>query len=138
MKKEEIVKQLEATKALSSQVDIDKVIALINQIEPEIKPGIPFSLAQEIIDSIHRGINRNSDGLVDKDSAEFELSHDNRIELYRVDVYTDDIMEYVKDAIDPHVMLEEEEEDDLYDKLEKEEEAEDDDTVRIRLSDINE
>ena len=32
MKKEELVKQLEAAKALSSQVDIDKVIVLINQM----------------------------------------------------------------------------------------------------------
>jgi len=126
MKKEEIVKQLEATKALSSQVDIDKVIALINQIEPEVKPGIPFSLAQEIIENFSRGINRNSDGLVDKGSAEFIICYGNTLELDRVDIYVDDIIDYVKDAIDPHVILE------------KEEEAEDDNTVRIRLSDINE
>ena len=37
MKKFELVAQLEAAKALSSQVDIDKVIALINGIEPEVK-----------------------------------------------------------------------------------------------------
>jgi hypothetical protein len=126
MKKEEIVKQLEATKVLSSQVDIDKVIALINQIEPEIKPGIPFSLAQEIIENFSRGINRNSDGLVDKGSAEFIICYGNTLELDRVDIYVDDIIDYVKDAIDPHVILEEEEE------------VEDDDTVRVRLSDINE
>ena len=126
MKKEEIVKQLEATKALSSQVDIDKVIALINQIEPEVKPGIPFSLAQEIIENFSRGINRNSDGLVDKGSAEFEINYGNTVELDRVDIYVDDIIDYVKDAIDPHVILEEEEE------------VEDDNTVRIRLSDVNE
>ena len=126
MKKEEIVKQLEATKVLSSQVDIDKVIALINQIEPEVKPGIPFSLAQEIIENFSRGINRNSDGLVDKDSAEFIICYGNTVELDRVDIYVDDIIDYVKDAIDPHVILEEEEE------------VEDDNTVRIRLSDINE
>ena len=125
MKKEEIVKQLEATKALSSQVDIDKVIALINQIEPEVKPGIPFSLAQEIIENFSRGINRNSDGLVNKDTAEFEINYGNTVELDRVDIYVDDIIDYVKDAIDPHVILEEEE-------------VEDDNTVRIRLSDINE
>jgi hypothetical protein len=126
MKKEEIVKQLEATKVLSSQVDIDKVIALINQIEPEVKPGIPFSLAQEIIENFSRGINRNSDGLVDKGSAEFIICYGNTLELDRVDIYVDDIIDYVKDAIDPHVILEEEEE------------VEDDNTVRIRLSDINE
>jgi hypothetical protein len=37
MKKENLIEQLNAAKALSSTVDIDKVIELINQIIPETK-----------------------------------------------------------------------------------------------------
>ena len=54
MKKEELVAQLEAAKTLSSQVDIDKVITLIEQITPEVKVGITQELAEEIADKIER------------------------------------------------------------------------------------
>jgi acyl-CoA reductase-like NAD-dependent aldehyde dehydrogenase len=108
MKKEEIVKQLEATKALSSQVDIDKVIALINQIEPETKSGLTFEDTQNILDKIERALDRNSDHLVDKGSAEFEINYGNTVELDRVDVDINEIMDHVKDAIDEFVILEEE------------------------------
>ena len=125
MKKEEIVKQLEATKVLSSQVDIDKVIALINQIEPETKSGLSFEDTQNILDKIERALDRNSDHLVNKDTAEFEINYGNTVELDRVDVDINEIMDHVKDAIDEFVITEEEE-------------VEDDNTVRIRLSDVNE
>jgi acyl-CoA reductase-like NAD-dependent aldehyde dehydrogenase len=125
MKKEEIVKQLEATKVLSSQVDIDKVIALINQIEPETKSGLSFEDTQNILDRIERALDRNSDHLVNKDTAEFEINYGNTVELDRVDVDINEIMDHVKDAIDEFVITEEEE-------------VEDDNTVRIRLSDVNE
>jgi hypothetical protein len=112
MKKEEIVKQLEATKVLSSQVDIDKVIALINQIEPEQKSGISFEDAQIIVDKIERSLDRNSEYLVNKDSAEFNIGYGNQLELESVDLDIDSIMEHVKDAIDEFVVLEDDEEDD--------------------------
>ena len=126
MKKEEIVKQLEATKALSSQVDIDKVIALINQIEPETKSGLTFEDTQNILDKIERALDRNSDHLVNKDTAEFEINYGNTVELDRVDVDINEIMDHVKDAIDEFVIIEEDEE--IEDN---------DDTERILLSDIN-
>jgi acyl-CoA reductase-like NAD-dependent aldehyde dehydrogenase len=126
MKKEEIVKQLEATKALSSQVDIDKVIALINQIEPETKSGLTFEDTQNILDKIERALDRNSDHLVNKDTAEFEINYGNTVELDRVDVDINEIMDHVKDAIDEFVIIEEDKE------IE-----DDDDTERILLSDIN-
>jgi DNA-binding transcriptional ArsR family regulator len=103
MKKEEIVKQLEATKALSSQVDIDKVIALIEQIESEAKIGITQALADEVANRIERALDHNCDDLVDLDSAEFELTYDNRIELSRVDINVRDIMEHITSIVDEYV-----------------------------------
>jgi hypothetical protein len=109
MKKEEIVKQLEEAKTLTSQVDIDKVIALINQIEPETKSGLTYEDTQNILDKIERALDRNSDHLVDKGSAEFEINYGNTVELDRVDVDINEIMDHVKDAIDEFVIVEEEE-----------------------------
>ena len=111
MKKEEIVKQLEEAKTLTSQVDIDKVIALINQIEPEKQSGISFEAAQNILDKIERALDRNSDHLVNKDTAEFEIGYGNTLELDRVDVDINEIMDHVKDAIDEFVIVEEDEDD---------------------------
>jgi acyl-CoA reductase-like NAD-dependent aldehyde dehydrogenase len=107
MKKEEIVKQLEEAKTLTSQVDIDKVIALINQIEPETKSGLTFEDTQNILDKIERALDRNSDHLVNKDTAEFEINYGNTVELDRVDVDINEIMDHVKDAIDEFVIIEE-------------------------------
>jgi hypothetical protein len=136
MKKEEVVKQLETARALSSQVDIDKVIALINQIEPEKQSGILFDDAQNILDKIERALDYAGDDLVNKDSAEFVINYGNTLELDRIDINIDDIMECVKDAIDEFVVIEED--DDIV-ELEKGDvmEDDDDDTERILLSDIN-
>jgi hypothetical protein len=135
MKKEEVVKQLETARALSSQVDIDKVIALINQIEPEKQSGILFDDAQNILDKIERALDYAGDDLVNKDSAEFNICYGNTLELDRIDINIDDIMEHIKDAIDEFVIVEED--DDIV-ELEKGDVMEDDDdTERILLSDIN-
>jgi hypothetical protein len=100
MKKEELVKQLEAAKSLSSQVDIDKVVELIKQLET---PLFTQELADEIANKIELCLDNNSDGLVDLDSAEFELNYDNRIELNRVDVSVSEIMEHVVAVMDDFV-----------------------------------
>jgi hypothetical protein len=107
MKREEVVKQLETARALSSQVDIDKVIALINQIEPEKQSGISFDDAQNILDKIERALDYAGDDIVNKDSAEFIINYGNTLELDRIDINIDDIMECVKDAIDEFVIVEE-------------------------------
>jgi hypothetical protein len=103
MKKVELIKQLEAAKTLSSQVDIDKVIALIEQIESEAKIGITQALADEVANRIERALDHNCDDLVDLDSAEFELTYDNRIELSRVDINVRDIMEHITSIVDEYV-----------------------------------
>ena len=111
MKKVELIKQLEATKALSSQVDIDKVIVLIEQIESEAKIGITQALADEVANRIERVLDHNSEDLIDLDSAEFELTYDNRIELRSVDANCYGIMEHVGAVLSEYIIEEPEEED---------------------------
>jgi hypothetical protein len=114
MKKEQLVAQLEAAKALTSVVSIDNVIALIQQLDPEVRIekvlGMSQELAEEIANKIERALDYNSNGLVDLDSAEFELDYNNRIELTNVDVDTREIMEHVTAALDSFVVEEDDEE----------------------------
>jgi hypothetical protein len=114
MKKAELVAQLEGAKALTSVVSIDNVIALIQQLDPEVRIekvlGMSRELAEEIANKIERALDYNSNGLVDLDSAEFELDYNNRIELTNVDVDTSEIMEHVTAALDSFVVEEDDEE----------------------------
>ena len=103
MKKENLIEQLNTAKSLSSTVDIDKVIELINQIEVG---GLTQEIAEEIARKFENVLDRNSDDLVDMDSAEFELNYDNRIELSRVDVNTSDIVDFVVDVLDEFIIEE--------------------------------
>jgi hypothetical protein len=135
MKREELIAQLEGAKTLSSHVDIDKVIQLLGQIEPEVKVvdnfkvveivGMSQELADKLFEKIERVLDYNSSDLVDKDSAEFSLSYDNRIELDRVDIDVRGIMEHVdavfEDFIIPPVLEAEEaeEEDEATDEAEE-------------------
>ena len=109
MKKEQLIAQLEGVKVLSTQVDIDKVIALIQQLESEKKGGLTQDLAEEIAERIERTLDNNSSDLVDCDSAEFELNYDNRVELNRADVNVSEIMDHVTACLDEFVKEEEEE-----------------------------
>ena len=111
MKKEQLIAQLEGVKVLSTQVDIDKVIALIQQLESEKKGGLTQELAEEIADRIERSLDNNSmNDLVDCDSAEFEINYDNRVELSRADVNVSGIMDHVTACLDEFVKEEEDEE----------------------------
>jgi hypothetical protein len=106
MKKEHLIEQLETAKALSSTVDIDKVIELIKQIETG---GLTPKLVDKISNKIELVMDNNSRGLVDLDSAEFELNYDNRIELTDIDVNVYEIMEHVNAVLDEFMV----EEDDI-------------------------
>ena len=111
MKKEQLIAQLEGVKVLSTQVDIDKVIALIQQLESEKKAGLTQELAEEIADRIERSIDYNAlNDLVDCDSAEFEISYDNRLELSRADVNVSGIMEHVTACLDEFIKEQQDEE----------------------------
>ena len=107
MKKENLIEQLNAAKALSSQVDIDKVVELIKQLEPT--SSFNQELADEIANKIESCLDNNSDDLVDLDSAEFELNYDNRIELSRAEVNVSEIMEHIVAIIDNFVSVDDEE-----------------------------
>jgi hypothetical protein len=112
MKKETLITQLEGAMKLSSQVDIIKVIALLDQLEPEVQVekvfGITQELADRIEDRIQRTLEYNSNDLADTSSAEFELNYDNRIELSRVDINVYDIMGHVNAVLEEFIVAEEE------------------------------
>jgi hypothetical protein len=103
MKKEQLIAQLEGAKVLSTQVDIDKVIALIQQLESEKPVGLTQRLADQIAGRIERTLDDNSDNFVDMESAEFELNFNNRIELTSALVLVGDIMCNVAYCLDEFV-----------------------------------
>jgi len=106
MKKENVIEQLNAAKSLSSQVDIDKVIELIKQIETG---GFTQELAEEIANRIERSIDYNSlNDLVDCDSAEFEINYDNRVELIAASVNVSGIMDHVTACLEEFIIEEDE------------------------------
>ena len=114
MKKETLITQLEGAMTLSSQVDIIKVIALLEQLEPEVRIEKVFGITQELADTIANRIERcmdnNSDRLVDYDSACFELSYNNQIELSEANVNVYEIMQHVTACIEEFIEEEAEEE----------------------------
>ncbi len=103
MKKEQLIAQLEGAKVLSTQVDIDKVIALIQQLESEKPGGLTQKLADKIAERIERTLYDNSDNFVDLESAEFELNFNNRIELTSASILVDEMMCNVADCLDEFV-----------------------------------
>jgi hypothetical protein len=116
MKKENLIAQLEGVKVLSTQVDIDKVIALIQQLETETKTksGLTQELAEEIAEKIERTLDNNSSDLVDTDSAEFSINYDNRVELDTADVNVSEIMDHVTAILDRFVVEEDEDEEEAF------------------------
>jgi RNA binding exosome subunit len=114
MTKENLIAELEAAKALTSVVSIDNIIARIQAMEPEVRVEKVFGISQELADKlaerIERVIDYNGNHLVRLDSAEFELSYDNRIELTSVDIDVPEIMEHVTTVLDEFIVEEDEEE----------------------------
>jgi hypothetical protein len=104
MTKETLVNQLEAAKALSSQVDIDKVIELIKQIETPTK--ITQDLVDDMCNKIERCLDNNSDDLVDKDNVSFSIGYDNRIEIDDAQIDTYEVMRHISDILDEFVIEE--------------------------------
>ena len=109
MKKQELIEQLTAAKTLTTTVDIDKVIAMIQQLEQPTT--ITAELGSEIVTRIERCLEHNSDDFIDMSSAEFELDYDNRIRLDRVNIELDNIMEHITSIVDEYVVLEDDGED---------------------------
>jgi len=116
MKKADLIAQLEGAKALTSVVSIDNVIALIQQLEAEVRVekvfGITQELAEEIANKIERCLDYNSNRLIDLDSAEFELTYNNTIELTNVDIDVREIMDHITASLEGFVVEEDEPETD--------------------------
>jgi len=105
MRKEELVAQLEAAKALTSVVSIDNVIALIQDLDPEVVTKTELRMTQSMFDAIGDVIasainNMNNDDVVDLSSAEFEMDYHNTVRLLNVDVESDNIFDAIQDALD--------------------------------------
>ena len=105
MKKESLVAQLEAAKALTSVVSIDNVIALIQQLEAEQVESKTFLLNEKsfdkVMDIVDNAVsNLRPRDIVDFDGAEFELNYNNTIELTDVPVDTDSIINDIREALE--------------------------------------
>ena len=115
MKRNELVAQLEAAKALTSVVSIDNVIALINSIEPEVKVETVVGLNAESFDVIMDAVgsacrNLRSGRAVDFDSAQFAINYNNQVELEDVDLDTDFIEDVIREELE-NLLVEEDEDD---------------------------
>jgi hypothetical protein len=136
MKKEELIAKLEGAKEVTSVVSIDLVLAALGMLEPEVVVEKEFKLtpelAEDIASKIERSLDYNSRDLIDVDSAEFELTYDNRIELNSVDVNMREIMDHVTASLENFVEEPEEAEvetDDVVELERDDEEAEDEEVI---------
>ena len=114
MKKNELVAQLEAAKALTSVVSIDNVIELILSLEEE-KKGFSLKGAQfeMLMDKIQQAVdNMDRRELVDRESAEFELDWNNVVSLSDVGVDFDYVYNSIREELEELIEEEEEEADD--------------------------
>ena len=106
MKKEQLVAQLEAAKALTSVVSIDNVIALIQQLEEtKIVTRTEFRLThtmfEKIMDTVTDAVDDLRDSqIVELDSAEFEINYNNQVELTNIQVDREVITDAIRDEID--------------------------------------
>ena len=111
MKKVELVAQLEAAKSVTSVVDIDKVIALINELE-DVKKAVVLSdeLINDISNEIERVLEYNCDDLVDKDNVEFSINYGNVIEVDSAQIDVHETMSHIN-AVLQRLEIEDEVED---------------------------
>ena len=102
MKKEQLVAQLEAAKALTSVVSIDNVIALIQQLEEtKTEFRLTNTMFEKIMDTVIDAVDDLRDTqIADVDSAEFELSYNNQIELTNVNIDREAITSAISSEID--------------------------------------
>lgn len=107
MTKETLVNQLEAAKSLSSQVDIDKVVELIKQIETPTR--ITQDLVDDICCKIERCLDNNADDLVDKDNVSFSIGYGNVIEIDDAQIDTYEVMQHISAVLDEFVNEEDDE-----------------------------
>jgi hypothetical protein len=115
MKKEEIVAALDGIKNMTPVISIHSVLEMLEKMEPEVRIekvlGCSQDLADELFNRIEKALDYNADGLVDTDSAEFELSYSNQIELRSASINVYDTMKHIEACLAEFVVEAEAEED---------------------------
>jgi len=94
MKKEFAVQLVE--NSVSSIFSKEDVIKLINSIEEGSSRKITTNDIERAIDKVINWVDNNERDLLDLDSAELELSYDNRIECVGVPLNTDGLREVLE------------------------------------------
>jgi len=135
MKKEELLAKLEAAKTLSSTVDIDKVISLINQIESETKIGLTQELADEIANKIERTLDYNASDLVDKDNITFDIVYGNQLEIDDAQIDVSETINHITACLEEFIIEEDEDENETGHTLPGFEEGVGLDNLNIRFQD---
>ena len=99
MTKAELIDLLNGAKALSSQVDIDKMIDLLNDLDGTSE-SISESALEEFITSVENRLDRlSSEDVVQYSTAEFELDSCNMVSLIHVDADLSEIGSTVRDLM---------------------------------------
>jgi hypothetical protein len=101
------MKKLEVLEVLKNQMDsfysLEQVIKIIESIEVE-ETKVNNITVTDIGNAIDRFMDKISDGridILDRDSAEFEIGYDNRIELGNVDVNLSELRDGLEEAFMP-------------------------------------
>ena len=102
MKKLEVIKQVQ--ECVSSVFSKEDVIKLINKIEGGLNEDLALEIKKQISTLI---MNIDERKLLDLDSAEFELSYNNTIELNNVNIDLEIITDIIEEVLMDHVELEE-------------------------------
>ena len=102
MKKLEVIKQVQ--ECVSSVFSKEDVIKLINKIEGGLSEDLALEMKKQISTLI---MNIDERKLLDLDSAEFELSYNNTIELNNVNIDLEIITDIIEEVLMDHVELEE-------------------------------
>lgn len=101
MTKAELIDLLNGAKALSSQVDIDKMIDLLKDLDGTSSgDSISEAALEEFITNVENTLGCfSSDDVVQYHSAEFEMDRGNTVTLNHVDIDLSDIGERVRDLM---------------------------------------
>ena len=100
MNKQQTIETLQ--KQLPSFYSLEQVIDIINNIEDNSNT-LSDDLIQAVIKSTRNVLNDDRNGLIDVDSAEFNIDYDNRLELSCVDIDVDRILEIFEEELDRYV-----------------------------------
>jgi hypothetical protein len=105
MKVEDLREKLKGAQEYTSTVSIDWVLSALESLETATPVrGLTQDLADLLADKIERSLDSNSNDLVDYDSAEFEINHNNCVELNRVELNVSNVMDQITDCLDELVI----------------------------------